>query len=406
MPAFQYVAIDAQGKAQRGVVEADAARQARAGLRSRGLVPIEVAPIDTEALVRASRWSAMGTRIPGSELAILTRRFAVLLEAGLSVERALDALVEQGEAGASSRVLASARAEVRSGHSLASALEQHPSSFPEFYRGVVATGEQSGQLPALMLKLADYLEQRQATRQAAGLALLYPAIVALVAILVVVGLLAYVVPQVVQVFEQSRQTLPFLTRAMLWASRAAAEYAGFVAALALAAVVAARIVYARRGVRARLHALALGFPILGRLWCGRDTARLASTLAILLDSGVPLVHSLATAVKVMTNRQLRAAVEGAIRMVQEGQSLHRALGGTKRFPGIFLHMVASGETSGRLAHTLAQAARQQDSENDARIRLLTGILEPATIVAMAVLVLAVVLAILLPIIEINQHIKP
>lgn len=406
MPAFQYVAVDAEGKAQRGVVEADAVRQARAGLRSRGLVPIEVVPIDAEALVAASRWLSPRRRIPASELAVLTRRFAVLLEAGLSIEQALDALVEQGDGATSSRVLASVRAEVRSGHSLAAALEQHPSSFPELYRGIVATGEQSGQLPGLMLKLAEYLERRQETRQAAGLTLLYPAIVAGVALAVVIGLLAYVVPQVVQVFEQSRQTLPFLTRAMLWLSHLAADHAGLFLGLALAGMIAARFAYARPATRARVHALALRLPIIGPLWRGRDTARLAGTLAILLDSGVPLVRSLATAGKVVSNVQLRAAVEDAIRLVQEGQSLHRALARTSGFPGIFLHMVASGEASGRLGHTLAQAARQQDAENDGRVRLLTGILEPATIVAMAVVVLLVVLAILLPIIEINQHIRP
>lgn len=405
MPAFTYVAIDADGKSERGVIEADAARQARAHLRSKGLVPVEVMQVDGEALVSRDAW--LGRRgIGAAELAVLTRRFAGLLEAGLSVERALDALEEQGGGGHSSRVLAAVRSEVRSGHTLASALEQHPSSFPEFYRGLVATGERSGELAQLMGRLADYLERRQNLRYSAGLALLYPAVVVVVALAVVAGLLAYVIPQVLQVFDQSRHALPFLTRALLWMSKAITSYGWLLTGAAVAAIVVARAAYGRAAIRAWAHHAALRMPLIGASWRGMDTARLSGTLAILLEGGAPLVPSMGTAARVMSNLALRAAVDDAARRVQEGEALHRALAQSKRFPPIFLHIVASGEAGGRLAHALAQAGRQLEAENEVRVRVVTGVLEPATIVLMAVVVLMVVLAILMPIIEINQHIRP
>jgi len=405
MPAFTYVGINADGKTERGIIEADAARQARAQLRHKGLVPVEVAPVDAESLVSRSAWSAR-LGIAAGELAILTRRFAELLEAGLSIERALDALVEQSAGRRSGRVLAAVRAEVRSGHTLASALDQHPSSFPDFYRGLVATGERSGELAQLMARLAAYLERRQGVRHSVGLALLYPAIVVTVALAVVCGLLAYVVPQVLHVFEQGRHALPLLTRALLWISNAVAAYGLFAAGALVVLLLAARAAYRKAAVRNWVHDACLRMPLIGSLWLGADTARLAGTLGILLESGVPLVQALAVGARVMGNVRLRAAVDDAARRVQEGESLHRALARSKRFPVIFLHIVASGEAGGRLAQALAQAGRQQESENDVRVRLLTGVLEPATIVCMAVVVLVVVLAILMPIIEINQHVRP
>jgi len=403
LPAFSYVAVDTQGKTRRGVIEAEAVRQARAGLRSEGLVPVELAAIDAEAAsVRPGMFSARRARLASAELALLTRRFALLLEAGLTIEQCLDALIEQAESEASRRILASVRAEVLSGHALAAALEQHPSSFPDLYRALVATGEQSGELPKVMARLADHLERREAMRQDAGLALLYPGIVAVVALAILIGLLTYVVPQVVEVFEHSRQSLPFLTRALVWSSAALSGNLLFILVLFVILGVGARIAYARPAIRLRCHAALLDAPVIGQLVRGGDTARLAGTLAILLASGVPLMPALGAGTKVVRNLLLRAAVEEAALRVREGSSLHRALAGTKLFPALFLHLVASGEASGRLPHMLGQAARQQEAENATRIRFLTGILEPVIIVLMGVVVLLVVLAILLPIIEMNQ----
>lgn len=407
MPAFSYVAIDADGRTRRGVVEAEAPRQARAGLRSAGLVPIEVAAVDSEAAPPGTRrlfWAAR-MRIGAGELSLLTRRFAMLLEAGLTVEECLDALIEQAQGESTRRILAAVRAEVLSGQSLAASFDRYPSSFPEIYRALVRAGEHSGELSAVLASVADYLERRQATRQTAGLALLYPAIVAAVALCIVLGLLTYVVPQVVEVYAQSRQTLPFLTRALLWTSEVLHGKLGYIAAVVVMAALALRWAYGREATKKRWHARLLRLPLIGPLWRGVDTARFASSLAILAAGGVPLLQALAAGARVVKNLALREAVEEAQKRVREGSSLHRALAASTLFPAIFIHLVASGEASGRLAHMLGQAARQQEVENEARVRLLTGVLEPSLILAMGALVLLIVLAILLPIIELNQLIR-
>jgi len=407
MPAFSYVAIDAEGRTRRGVVEAEAPRQARAGLRSSGLVPIEVAAVDSEAAPPGTRrlFAAARMRMGAGELVLVTRRFAMLLEAGLTVEQCLDALIEQAQSETTKRILAAVRAEVLSGQPLAESFDRYPSSFPEIYRALVRAGEHSGELGAVMSNLADYLERRQATRQSAGLALLYPAIVAAVALCIVVGLLTYVVPQVVEVYAQSRQTLPVLTRLLLWASEALHGKLIYIVIVAALLAVALRAAYRGQAIKKRWHARVLRLPLVGPLAQGLDTARLASSLAILTAGGVPLLQALAAGARVVKNLALREAVEEALQRVREGTSLHRALGGRTLFPPIFIHLVASGEASGRLAHMLGQAARQQEFENEARVRLLTGILEPALILAMGALVLLMVLAILLPIIEMNQLVR-
>ena len=407
MPAFSYFAVDAQGQTRRGVVEAEAPRQARAKLRNAGLVTVELEAIGPEATATgAGRWLGHRQRLSGAELALVTRRFAMLLEAGLTIEQCLDALIEQAKDEPGGRILASVRAEVLAGHGLATALERHPASFPDIYRALVGTGEQSGELSSVMSRLADYLEERRALLQDAGLALLYPAIVALVALLVVAGLLAYVVPQVAQVFQQSRQELPLLTRAMLWISAVLQGYLPLIVIAGLAAAFAVRAAYMREAVRERWQQLLLRVPVVGPLVRGNDTARLASTMAILVSSGVPLLQALVAGSRVLRSIPLRRAVEEAVDRVREGSSLHRALGSRQAFPPIFIHLISSGEQSGRLAHMLSRAAKQQQTENEARVRLLAGILEPAVIVAMGAVVLLVVLAILLPIIELNQLVRP
>jgi len=269
----------------------------------------------------------------------------------------------------------------------------------------VRAGEHSGGLATVMASVADYLERRQATRQSAGLALLYPAIVAAVALCIVVGLLTYVVPQVVEVYAQSRQTLPLLTRMLIWVSETMQGKLVYVAIAAVLVALVLRAVYQRESIKRRWHARLLRLPLIGPLWRGVDTARFASSLAILSAGGVPLLQSLAAGARVVKNLALREAVEEAQQRVREGTSLHRALASGGLFPPIFIHLVASGEASGKLAHMLGQAARQQEVENDARVRLLTGVLEPALILAMGALVLLIVLAILLPIIEMNQLVR-
>lgn len=407
MPAFSYVAVDAQGRTRRGVVEAEAPRQARADLRSAGLVPIEVATVDAEAASPGMRriFARSRMRLGSGELALLTRRFAMLLEAGLTIEQCLDALIEQADSEATRRILAAVRAEVLAGQPLAASLERYPSSFSQTYRALVRAGEHSGELATVMVNLADYLERLQATRQSAGLALLYPAIVAAVALCIVVGLLTYVVPQVVEVYAHSRQTLPLLTRMLLWTSESLQGKLAYAAAVLAMMAALLRLAYQRDAVRKRWHARLLRLPLVGPLLLGLDTARLASSLAILTGGGVPLLQSLDAGARVVKNLALREAVEQAHQRVREGISLHRALAASRLFPIIFVQLVASGESSGRLARMLALACRQQEVESDSRIRMLTGVLEPALILATGALVLIIVVAILLPIIEMNQLVR-
>jgi general secretion pathway protein F len=352
MPAYSYVAVDAQGRTQRGVVEAEAPRQARAGLRSAGLVPLELAAVDPEGAAPSGRsWLTRRRRLSGTELALVTRRFALLLEAGLTVEQCLDALIEQASDESSRHILAAVRAEVLSGHGLATALDRFPASFPDIYRALVGTGEQSGDLGVVMSRLAGYLDSRQSMTQNAGLALLYPAIVASVALLIVVGLLGYVVPQVVEVFEHSRQELPFLTRAMLWTSALLQGNWVAVSVLLLAMAVGARAAWGRESWRARTQARLLRMPVIGPLLLGIGTARLASTLAILVGGGVPLLQALGAGAKVLGSLPLRAAVEDAARQVREGSSLRRALERRKLFPPIFIHLVAFSTANAAASQT-------------------------------------------------------
>jgi len=401
MEAFRYRALDAAGRPVSGVVQADTPREARKQLRAQGLLPWALDK--TYARERARQPWARG--LSAAELSLLTRQMATLLESGLTMEQALAALIEEAEAPLTREVLSGVKAEVMAGASLAAALGSYARSFPEFYRALVHGGEESGALPTVLQHLADYLDARQMLRQKTGLALLYPTLVALVAIAIVTGLLMYVVPQVVQVFQQSRQALPLLTRALIGLSeflRAAWPY------LALAGVggaFAARMALRRDAPRRRWHALLLRLPWLGPLVRGVDTSRFASTLAILVGGGVPLLAALASGARVMGNAVMREAVERAIERVREGVTLARALDETRAFPPLLVHLVASGEMSGKLEQMLQRAARLETQALDRRLAVFLTLLEPVMILVMGAVVLLIVLAILLPIIEINQLVR-
>ncbi len=402
MAAFRYEAYDAAGRLHKGVLEADTARQLRARLRERGWLAAEVAGVSAESMERGgSRWR-WRRGLSGTQLSLLTRQFATLLAAGLPVEQTLNALIEQADADYQRQVLAGVRGEVLAGHSLARALQKYPRVFPELYVTLVAAGEQSGRLGDVMERLADYTESHQALRQKVGLAFVYPAIVTLVAGAVVLGLLTYVVPQVVNVFQNTQQTLPWLTRALIGLSDfLRASWWLWLAAIG-AAVWAARRALARPQSRLRFHRWLLRLPLAGTLVRGVDSAQLASTLAILVGSGVPLLAALQAGAGVVNNLPMRQAVEEAARKVREGGSLSRALAAAKLFPPMLVHMIASGEASGRLVHMLERAAAQQSREMENRAMGLTSLLEPLLIVAMGAVVLVIVLAILLPIFEMNQ----
>jgi general secretion pathway protein F len=399
--AFQYEALDAAGRTVSGVLQADNPRQARSQLRAQGLLPAAVRPV--RAVDRERRTWTRG--ISAAELSLLTRQLATLLESGLTVEHALSALVEEASDPKTRGVLAGVKAEISAGHSLTGAMSTYGRSFPEFYCAVIHGGEESGALPTVMQRLADYLDARQALKQKIGLALLYPTLVTTVAILIVTGLLVYVVPQVVQVFQQSRQSLPLLTRALIALSDFLRAAWPFLAALAAVGAVGARLALRRAAMRRAWHALLLGLPWMGALIRGANTSRFASTLAILAEGGVPLLAALDSGARVMTNVVMRLAVERAIERVREGAGLARALGETRAFPPLLVHLVASGEASGRLAQMLERAARLEAQALERRLAVFVTLLEPAMILMMGGFVLMIVLAILLPIIEINQLVR-
>jgi general secretion pathway protein F len=398
MEAFRYEALDATGRSVSGVVQADTPRQARALLRAQGLLPSALDPVNTRE--RAKQPWTKG--ISSSELSLVTRQLAVLLASGLTMEQSLTALIEEASEPITREILAGVKAEVTAGHSLAAALGSYEKSFPDFYRALVHGGEESGALPTILQHLADYLDARQALKQKTSLALLYPVLVTIVAIAIVSGLLIYVVPQVVQVFQQSRQNLPLLTRVLITLSdfmRAAWPY---LAVTAIGGFFAARMALQKEHIRRRWHALQLRMPGLGPLVRGANTSRFASTLAIMVGGGVPLLTALASSARVMTNLVLRSAVEQAIGRVREGTSLARALGATSAFPPLLIHLVASGEVSGKLEQMLKRAAELETQSLERRLAVFVTLIEPVMILVMGGVVLLIVLAILLPIIEINQ----
>jgi general secretion pathway protein F len=398
MEAFQYQALDAAGRKVSGVVQADTARQARTQLRAQGLLPSMISPVHARERAR-QRW-ARG--ISAAELSLLTRQMATLLASGLTMEQALNALIEAANEPLTREVLTGVKTEVTAGLSLAGALGAYEKSFPDFYRALVHGGEDSGALPTVLQHLADYLDARQALKQKTGLALLYPVLVTIVALSIVTGLLVYVVPQVVQVFQQSRQILPLLTRALIALSNFLRATWPYILAIIAGAAVGARMALRNDANRRRWHAALLRMPGLGSLIRGVNTSRFASTLAILVGGGVPLLSALASGARVMNNMVLRDAVERAIDRVREGASLARALGETRAFPPLLIHLVASGEVSGKLEQMLDRAAHLETQALERRLAVFLTLLEPVMILAMGGVVLMIVLAILLPIIEINQ----
>ena len=399
MAAFNYRALDASGREVSGVLEADTSRMARGQLREQQLFPIEVSPVGR---LNVERLRLGRQSMPSAALSLLTRQWSMLLDAGLTIEQSLTALIEQCEHDGARQILAGVRAEVLAGHSLHRALGHYESAFPPIYRAVVDAGEKSGELATLLIRLADYLEAWQTTRQKIFQALLYPALVSVVALLVIVGLVTYVVPQIVGVFKQSKQALPLLTRGLILVSDILRGSWYWLLLLAIGAPLLARRALNRNAeLQLRWHRYLLRLPLVGRHLRTLDSARLASTLAIMVSSGVPLLTALETSKAVIANRVLRHALDQAIRLVREGSPLHRALAADKLFPPLLVHLIASGEASGTLGRMLERAATQQQAELDRRTAVALGLFEPLLILVMGGLVLLIVLAVLMPIIEIN-----
>jgi len=400
MPAFRYEAADAAGKTDKGVIEADSARQARTVLRARGLTPLVVDALGAQATKRGG--SSFGKRLSAQENALVTRQLASLLVAGLPLDEALAALADQAERAYVGELLAAIRAEVVGGSSLSVALAQHPKDFPDIYRALVSAGEHSGNLGLVLSRLADYIESRNALTSKIKLAFTYPAIVTVVAFAIVIFLLSYVVPQVVSVFANTKQKLPTLTIIMLWLSDFVRNW-GWLAAIVLVVIgMLIRNLLKQPALRLSWHKWLLTAPLFGKLVRGYNTARFASTLAILTSAGVPILRGLQAAGETLNNVALKTNVEDASTRVREGTSLARALAAQNQFPPVLVHLIRSGEATGNLPAMLERAAQGEAQELERRTLFLTGLLEPALILTMGVVVLLIVLAVLMPIIEINQ----
>jgi len=405
MPAYRYEALDGAGKTENGLIEADNARAARSQLRARTLVPLAVTPVGIAA-GDAGGGARFARRVfGGTALAVWTRQLAGLVGAGLPLERALTALADEAEGERQRELLAHLKSEVNAGSPFARALATAPREFDEIYRAVVAAGEQSGALGAVLERLADDLEQRQALRAKVLGAMLYPAIVSVVAVLIVTVLVTYVVPQIANVFTSSKRALPLLTTLMLALSAFVRQWGWLV--LVLLAAVGAAFAVARRGeaFRERTDALALRLPLVGRLVRGYNAARFGGTLAMLAGAGVPILKALQTAAETLGNRAMRADALDALVQVREGAPLAAALAARKRFPGLLAMFARLGEQTGQLPAMLTRAAQQLAGEAQRRAMAIATLLEPLLIVAMGVVVVLIMLSVLLPIIQLNTWVR-
>lgn len=401
MAAFEYIALDPRGREQKGLIEADSPRQARQLLREKQWSPLEVKQAKSKEDIGGGGF-AFNRGLSARDLALVTRQLATLVQAALPIEEALRAAAAQSTSQKIKSMLLAVRARVMEGHSLAASLREYPSAFPELYRATVAAGEHAGHLGLVLDQLADYTDQRQQSRQKIQLALLYPVILLVASLAIVVLLLGYVVPDVVKVFVNTGQQLPALTTGLIAVSELVQRWGWLMFVGLVAAGFAMRQALRDDKIKRRWHALILRIPLVGRLARATNTARFASTLAILTRSGVPLVDALGIAAAVIANLRIRDKVIEAAQRVREGGSLTRALDATGEFPPMMLHMIASGEKSGELDQMLARTARNQENDLAAQISLLVGLFEPFMLVFMGAVVLVIVLAILLPILSLNQ----
>lgn len=405
MPAFKFEALNAAGRTQTGLVEADNARAARAQLREMKLTPLGVEMVTQDPRPSGGLGWLQPRAFGGSALSVWTRQLAGLVGAGLPLERALTALADEAEQPRQRELLAQLKAEVNGGSTFARALASAPREFDEVYRGVVAAGEASGALGLVLERLADDLEERQALRAKLIGAMAYPAVVTLVAIVIVIFLVTYVVPQVAQAFTSTRQALPFLTVALLAISDFVRSWGWALLAGLLAG--GGLFLLALRGAafRLRFDALWLTLPLAGRLARGYNAARFAATLGLLAGAGVPILKALQAAAETLSNHAMRADAMDALVQVREGAPLGSAMAGKKRFPGLLAMFARLGEQTGRLPEMLDRAGQQLSSEVQRRAMTLATLLEPLLIVGMGLVVMVIVLAVLQPIIQLQSFVR-
>jgi general secretion pathway protein F len=404
MPAYAFEALDPQGQTRRGVLEADTAHAARSQLRAQDWVPLQVNPVQRPSQgLQTVIWER--AVFSHTQRAVWTRQLAGLVGAGLPLERALSALADEAETPRQRDLVSALRADVSGGTPLAKALSQHPREFNAIYTAVVGAGEQSGHLGLVLTRLADDLQEQQNLRSKLLAAGLYPAIVSLVALVIVLFLLAYVVPQVAQVFGSNQQQLPALTRFMLGLSHLVQSFWlwGLLLIAAVSAIAHAALKQAE--VRLRFDAAWLQLPLIGRLARGYNAARFANTLAMLASAGVPILKALQAAADTLSNTALQRDAQDALVLVREGAPLASALAQHPRFPRLLVMFSRLGEQTGTLPVMLQRAATQLSEEVQRRALQLATVLEPLLIVTMGAMVMLIVLAVMLPIIELNQWVR-
>jgi general secretion pathway protein F len=404
MGAFEYVAMDQAGKQTKGLLEGDTPKHVRQILRDRALFPVSVTEVAQREARRQSSFSFRKGMSSG-ELALVTRQLASLSQSGLPLEEALLAVAQQNEQPRTKSILLGVRAKVMEGHTLAAGFTEFPQAFPDLYRATVAAGEQSGHLDVVLERLADYTEARQELRQRVTNAMIYPIALVIFAVAIISFMLATVVPKIVGVFENTASDLPALTTGLIATSDFLRAYWPLVILGTAALGWLIWWILRKDGPRRRYHALLLRLPIVGRLSRGVNTARFTRTLSILAGSGVPILQALKISSEVIENIPMRDAVTEATVRVREGASISKSLAASKLFPPMMIHLVSSGEAGGRLEEMLSRSADGQEREVDGLIAALLGILQPLLIVVMGAIVLTIVLAILLPIFEINNLIQ-
>jgi general secretion pathway protein F len=400
--AFSYTALDAAGAEQKGLLEADSSRHVRQVLREQGLTPLLIKPAARQDQTSTTSFSFFRRAgLKTSDLALFTRQLATLLQSGLPLEQSLAAIARQAEQGKVSSLIMGVRSKVLEGFTLARAMADFPQSFPLLYRATVASGEHAGSLDGVLEKLADHTEAEHAAKQKVLLAMLYPALLLLTAVAIVLGLMIFVVPGVIEVFSDQGQQLPLMTRILVGFSDLLSNHGGKLAAFFVLWFIGFRYLLNQPAFRLQWDKKLLRVPVLGKLLLGIDTARLAGTLNILNTSGVPLVEAMKIATDVLANSWLKAQMRNITQQVQEGSSLFRALDHSGSFPPMMVHMVASGEHSGELSTMLGRIAIHQQRELDTKISAMIGILEPVMLLVMGGTVLFIVLAILMPILNMN-----
>jgi len=399
--AFEYKALDPAGKEVKGVLEGDTSRQIRQLIRDKGWVPLSVDEV-REREEKKSKQFSLFNKVSATDLSLITRQISTMAGSGIPVEEALKAVSEQTEKPRLKSMIMGVRSRVLEGHTLATALSDYPHVFSELYRSTVEAGEHSGHINVVLSRLADYTESRQALQQKMMMSLLYPVLISVVAVAVVVLLLAYVVPQIVEMFDHIGQELPALTRGLIATSDFITSYGIYIAILGLFAFLIFRVMLRQDIFKRQYHRILLNLPLLGKLVKGLNTGRFARTFSILAASGVPVLDAMRISAQVLQNLPMRDSVLESANRVREGAGISESLAVEGYFPPMMIHLIASGEVSGNLEDMLERSADTQEREMETLLSALMGLFEPLMIICMGGTVLVIVMAIMMPILDMNQ----